>query len=316
MPKAPKGAKKRAQHAGKPGNAGGDEKRSMLVSANTNLGQHFLKNPQVVTSIIEKSKLQSSDTVLEIGPGTGNLTVKLLEGVRRVVAVEYDPRMVRELTKRVEQAPELKRRLELIHANVLKTALPYFDVCVANIPYNISSPLLFKLLAHRPPFRAAVIMFQEEFAQRLSARPGDTLYCRLSVNTQLLARVDQLMRVGRGNFRPPPKVDSRVVRIELKNPPPPVNFVEWDGLVKLCFNRKNKTLRSLFTSKKVIADLETSWKTFAALRGSSGETPDVKAMVEEVVGQERFDGKRPAKMDQDDFLALLVAFNAKGLHFT
>ena len=205
MPKAPKGAKKRAQHAGKPGNAGGDEKRSMLVSANTNLGQHFLKNPQVVTSIIEKSKLQSSDTVLEIGPGTGNLTVKLLEGVRRVVAVEYDPRMVRELTKRVEQAPELKRRLELIHANVLKTALPYFDVCVANIPYNISSPLLFKLLAHRPPFRAAVIMFQEEFAQRLSARPGDTLYYRLSVNTQLLARVDQLMRVGRGNFRPPPR---------------------------------------------------------------------------------------------------------------
>ena len=316
MPKAPKGAKKRAQHAGKPGNAGGDEKRSMLVSANTNLGQHFLKNPQVVTSIIEKSKLQSSDTVLEIGPGTGNLTVKLLEGVRRVVAVEYDPRMVRELTKRVEQAPDLKRRLELIHANVLKTALPYFDVCVANIPYNISSPLLFKLLAHRPPFRAAVIMFQEEFAQRLSARPGDTLYCRLSVNTQLLARVDQLMRVGRGNFRPPPKVDSRVVRIELKNPPPPVNFVEWDGLVKLCFNRKNKTLRSLFTSKKVIADLETSWKTFAALHGSAGATPDVKAMVEEVVGGERFDGKRPAKMDQDDFLALLVAFNAKGLHFT
>ena len=148
------------------------------------------------------------------------------------------------------------------------------------------------------------------------ARPGDALYCRLSVNTQLLAKVTQLIKVGRNNFRPPPKVDSRVVRIELKNPPPPVNFVEWDGLVKLCFNRKNKTLRSLFTSKKVIADLETSWKTFAALRGSSGATPDVKAMVEEVVGGERFDGKRPAKMDQDDFLALLVAFNAKGLHFT
>ena len=87
-------------------------------------------------------------------------------------------------------------------------------------------------------------------------------------------------------------------------------------MVKLCFNRKNKTLRSLFTSKKVIADLETSWKTFAALHGSTGEAPDVKAMVEEVVSQERFDGKRPAKMDQDDFLALLVAFNAKGLHFT
>jgi len=91
-----------------------------------------------------------------------------------------------------------------------------------------------------------------------------------------------------------PRRDSMDVEA-LKNPPPPVNFVEWDGLVKLCFNRKNKTLRSLFTSKKVIADLETSWKTFAALRGTVGETPDVKAMVEEVVGGERFDGKRPAK---------------------
>ena len=80
---------------------------------------------------------------------------------------------------------------------------------------QISSPFLFKLFAHRPPFRAAVVMFQEEFAQRLSARPGDPLYCRLSVNTQLLSRVEQLMRVGRGNFRPPPKVDSRVVRIEV-----------------------------------------------------------------------------------------------------
>ena len=357
MPKAPKGAKKRAQHAGKPGNAGGDEKRSMLVSANTNLGQHFLKNPQVVTSIIEKSKLQSSDTVLEIGPGTGNLTVKLLEGVRRVVAVEYDPRMVRELTKRVEQAPDLKRRLELIHANVLKTALPYFDVCVANIPYNISSPLLFKLLAHRPPFRAAVIMFQEEFAQRLSARPGDTLYCRLSVNTQLLARVDQLMRVGRGNFRPPPKVDSRVVRIEVRNPPPPVDFVEWDGLLRLLFNRKHKTLRALLNTKPTLRMLADNYATHAALRGAprasgdagsaaavlaaaaadadgdrpmgvdddddddaddaaAGSTADMKALIEEVLADPQFADRRPATMDQDDFLALLAAFNRRGLHFS
>ena len=81
-------------------------------------------------------------------------------------------------------------------------------------------------------FRCAVMMFQEEFALRLTARPGEALYCRLSVNTQLLAKVDQLMKVGRNNFRPPPKVESRVVRIELRNPPPPVNFTEWDGMVR------------------------------------------------------------------------------------
>jgi 18S rRNA (adenine1779-N6/adenine1780-N6)-dimethyltransferase len=83
----------------------------------------------------------------------------------------------------------------VIHGDVLKTALPFFDVLVANVPYNISSPLLFKLLAHRPMYRCAVIMFQEEFAMRLSAKPGDDLYCRLSVNTQLLAKVDQLIKV-------------------------------------------------------------------------------------------------------------------------
>ena len=108
---------------------------------------------------------------------------------------------------------------------------PFFDVCVANVPYQISSALVFKLLSHRPMFRCSVMMFQEEFALRLTARPGEALYCRLSVNTQLLAKVDQLMKVGRNNFRPPPKVESRVVRIELRNPPPPVDFIEWDGMV-------------------------------------------------------------------------------------
>jgi 18S rRNA (adenine1779-N6/adenine1780-N6)-dimethyltransferase len=77
----------------------------------------------------------------------------------------------------------------------MKQALPYFDICVANIPYQISSPLTFKLLAHRPAFRAAVIMFQHEFAMRLVARPGNSLYCRLAVNTQLLARVFHLLKV-------------------------------------------------------------------------------------------------------------------------
>lgn len=78
----------------------------------------------------------------------------------------------------------------------MRVDLPYFDLCVANIPYNISSPLTFKLLAHRPAFRAAVIMYQHEFAMRLVAKPGDPLYSRLAVNTQLLARVSHLLKVG------------------------------------------------------------------------------------------------------------------------
>ena len=86
--------------------------------------------------------------------------------------------------------------LQVVQADVMKAELPYFDVCVANIPYQISSPLVFKLLAHKPVFRAAIIMFQHEFAMRLVARPGETMYCRLAVNTQLLARVSHLLKVG------------------------------------------------------------------------------------------------------------------------
>lgn len=201
-----------------------------LVAPNTSLGQHFLKNPAVVTAIVAKASIKPTDTVLEIGPGTGNMTVPLLQQSKHVVAIEYDPRMIREVLKRIEGTNE-ERKLKVVQGDAIKTRFPFFDVCVANVPYQISSALVFKLLAHRPMFRCAVMMFQEEFALRLTARPGEALYCRLSVNTQLLAKVDQLMKVGRNNFRPPPKVESRVVRIELRNPPPPRELyrVGWYG---------------------------------------------------------------------------------------
>ncbi|XP_061224652.1 probable dimethyladenosine transferase isoform X2 [Neopsephotus bourkii] len=192
---------------------------------NTGAGQHILKNPLVVNSIIEKAALRRTDVILEVGPGTGNLTVKMLEKVKKVIACEIDPRLVGELQKRV-QGTSLANKLEIRVGDVLKTDLPFFDACVANLPYQISSPFVFKLLLHRPFFRCAILMFQREFALRLVAKPGTKLYCRLSINTQLLARVDHLMKVGKNNFRPPPKVESSVVRIEPKNPPPPVNFQE------------------------------------------------------------------------------------------
>ncbi|KAG1364305.1 ribosomal RNA small subunit methyltransferase [Cocos nucifera] len=233
-------------------------------------GQHILKNPMLVETIVQKSGIKPTDVVLEIGPGTGNLTKKLLEVAKSVVAIELDHRMVLELNRRFQGTPH-SSRLKVIQGDVLKYDLPYFDICVANIPYQISSPLTFKLLSHRPLFRCAVIMFQREFAMRLVAKPGDSLYCRLSVNTQLLARVSHLLKVGRNNFKPPPKVDSSVVRIEPRKPLPPVNFKEWDGLVRLCFNRKNKTLGSIFRQKSVLSLLEKNYKTLQALQLSQKE---------------------------------------------
>lgn len=108
-------------------------------------------------------------------------------------------------------------------------------------------------------------MFQREFAERLVAKPGDKLYCRLSINTQLLARVDMLMKVGKNNFRPPPKVESNVVRIEPRNPPPPINYQEWDSLTRIAFMRKNKTLSAAFKQTTVITMLEKNYKIHSSL---------------------------------------------------
>ena len=112
---------------------------------------------------------------------------------------------------------------------------------------------------------------------RLVARAGDPLYCRLAgFNTQLLARVHHLLKVGKNNFRPPPKVDSSVVRIEPRTPPPPVNFMEWDGLVRVCFGRKNKTLSAIFRQGSTLSVMQQNFELARAL-GVAGGRGDAAA---------------------------------------
>merc|ERR1719325_158316 len=301
MPKV-KSFKKGRQRPATSDAAAGGTKQAMIF--NTGLGQHILKNPLVVHGIVDKAALRPTDTVLEIGPGTGNLTAKMLDKVKKVIACEVDPRMVAELQKRVQGTP-FQSKLQIMVGDVIKTDLPFFDCCVANVPYQISSPLVFKLLLHRPFFRCAVLMFQREFAQRLVAQPGDKLYCRLSINTQLLARVDHLMKVGKNNFRPPPKVESSVVRIEPRNPPPPINFSEWDGLTRICFVRKNKTLGAAFTSTGVLLMMEKNYKVQCSVQGK--EVPEdfsIREEVDKVLDSIQFREKRARTMDIDDFMKL------------
>ncbi|CAK9817350.1 Probable dimethyladenosine transferase [Anthophora quadrimaculata] len=283
---------------------------------NTDIGQHILKNPLIIQSMVEKAAVRPTDVVLEIGPGTGNMTVKLLDKAKKVIACEVDTRMVAELQKRVQGTP-YQAKLQIMIGDVLKTDLPFFDLCVANIPYQISSPLVFKLLLHRPLFRCAVLMFQREFAERLVAKPGDKLYCRLSINTQLLARVDLLMKVGKNNFRPPPKVESNVVRIEPRNPPPPINYQEWDGLTRIAFIRKNKTLSAAFKQTTVLTMLEKNYKLHCSLNDKPvPEEFDIKKMINNILQNAGAENKRARTMDIDDFISLLHAFNAQGVHFT
>ena len=241
-------------------------------------GQHLLKNPMILSEIINKSGIKSTDTILEIGPGTGNLTMLLLDAAKKVIAIELDPRMVAQLIKRVGVSP-YQNKLQLIQGDVLKQKLPFFDLCVANIPYQISSPIVFKLLSHRPLFRAAVLLIQREFAMRLIAKPGTEFYCRLSVNVQLLSKVEHIMKVSKKNFVPPPKVESSVVRIEPIHPLPKINFIEWDGMLRICFSRKNKTLGALFKQKKIFEMIYQNYKKF--LKNNNENTISKKEEINE-----------------------------------
>ena len=173
----------------------------------------------------------------------------------------------------------------MIIGDFVKADLPYFEVCISNTPYQISSPLVFRLLSHRPLFRVAVLMFQREFAMRLVARPGSGLWSRLSANVQvgatrfslslgrplradsnykLYAKVDNVMHVSKNDFRPPPQVESSVIRLVPIDPPPPVKFEEFDGLNRIIFSRPNKTVRGNFQAKGVMKMLEQNRRTWLA----------------------------------------------------
>lgn len=133
--------------------------KNNVFKFNTNVGQHILKNPGIADAIVEKSFLKPTDTVLEIGPGTGNISVRILEKAKKLIAVELDPRMASEITKRVMGTPSQKK-LEVLLGDAIKLDFPPHDVCISNTPYQISSPLVFKLLSMPNPPRCCVLMFQ------------------------------------------------------------------------------------------------------------------------------------------------------------
>ncbi|KAG5472239.1 hypothetical protein LSCM1_03637 [Leishmania martiniquensis] len=302
---------------------------------NKGFGQHILKNPLAIAAIVEKAAIKPTDVVVEIGPGTGNLTEKLLQTAKKVIAFEIDPRMVAELNKRFQNTP-LASKLQIIRGNCLEQDFPYFDKCVANVPYAISSALIFKLL-RKPTFKCAVLMFQREFALRVCAQPGSEAYCRLSVNSQLLARCSHLMKISKNSFNPPPKVESSVIRLDPKCPPPAVDFEEWDGLVKMLFNRKNKKASSIFRTKAAVQALYDKYLSYRKMEGgqpvgtaassstpatpssSAGATSSIsleqfRVLLESVVADPMFE-KRSRMLDEEALMSMLAHFVKHGIHF-
>ncbi|XP_077253128.1 ribosomal RNA adenine dimethylase family protein [Tasmannia lanceolata] len=305
-------------------------------------GQHILTNPRVLDTIVRKAQISPTDTVLEIGPGTGNLTLKLLEVAHKVVAVEIDKRMVEILHNRVAERG-LTDRLTVICGDALKTEFPEFNICVANIPYGISSPLVAKLLFGANAFRSATLLLQKEFARRLLANPGESEFNRLAVNVKLLATVEFVMDVSKRDFFPCPKVDSSLVRIQPKPQSPDVDLYEWWAFTRTCFGQKNKTLGGIFKQKRKVLELLTRSKRKGKGRengngdderhevededenendedveenvGAVSEMSLFKEKIVSVLKESGFEAKRPSKLCIEELLYLLSLFNQAGIRF-
>ena len=214
-----------------------------LPSPNKRLGQNFLIDPNIVRKIVALAELNPSDHVLEIGPGRGILTEALCRAAGRVTAIEVDPRLHAYLETRQSELPNV----ELVCEDALVypiESLPIGTVVVANLPYYISTPLLFRLLNQRGLFPRMVLMLQDEVADRLVAKPGGSDYGVLSVMAQYAAEITKSFRVSAQCFRPRPEVGSAVVvlRTHKRTRLSQQEEFAFRALVKAAFAHRRKTL--------------------------------------------------------------------------
>lgn len=224
------------------------------------LGQHFLLHPHQAQRIVAALDLQGEDTVVEIGAGLGALTVFLAQAVRRVIALERDPELVGFLQKElfahdpgVEVLCQDVLEFDFRQAS-LNAGRPL--VVVGNLPYQITSPLLFRLIKHIPAISRAVLMMQLEVGTRLVAQPGTKDYGILSVLGQYYFRITRLFSLSPGNFFPPPQVDSVVVRLQPGMPEPVArDEAVLQGLVKAAFGHRRKTLNNNLVAQAAVFGL-------------------------------------------------------------
>ncbi len=207
-------------------------------------GQSFLIDERVAQREVEHLNPGSRDTVLEVGPGLGILTDILLERAGSVIGIEMDRGIMAYLTERYGD------RMILIGGDALKVPFPEFDRFISNMPYSISSPLIFKLLEHR--FRKGVIMVQSEFADRMVALPGTGDYSRLSVSVYYRAGCEIVESVPRSRFWPEPEVDSAVVILRPRRPPFRVEDQEFYlKLVDMLFQNRRKKIGTILKMRKL-----------------------------------------------------------------
>ncbi|VVB89159.1 putative ribosomal RNA small subunit methyltransferase A [uncultured archaeon] len=197
--------------------------------------QHFLIDKRVMNRIIEYGNLDSSDVVLEIGAGYGNLTELLAKRAGKVIAIEMDPQLASSIKE--------SQNLEVVVGDVLKMDFPQFNKVISNLPYSISSPVTFKLL--RCKFDFGILMYQHEFAKRMVAAPVSKDYGRLSVTVQYYADARILEVVPAAAFSAPPQVSSAIVKLVPR--PAPYTVKDEDFFMRFLiavFSQRRKTLRN------------------------------------------------------------------------
>ena len=283
------------------------------VRLSAKFGQHLTVNPGIIDTMIEAADIRSTDTVLEIGCGTGNITMRLLEIAKKVVAVELESRFAEETLDRAKAAG-FGEKFEVIIGDAIKCKIPKFDVCVANPPYNISAPLLFRLSSLN--WRRTVLMLQKEFADRLTADPGDSEFSRLSMNAALYFRTERIQQVSGGSFYPQSAVKSMIVRLTPRYPKPSFDFREWDALMRLCFLERKRGLHAVLSKGRVLAMMEAHYKSRCSVNGlipSLISFPDLFLSTLDEQGIARISTK---KISADTMQKLLKAFHKKGIYFT
>ncbi len=229
--------------------------------AKKHLGQHFLHERDIVARLVQAIDPRPGDRIVEIGPGQGALTFPLLQRHGALTAIEFDRDLIGPLT----EAARAHGELTVIHRDVLDvdfTALAAGTPIrlVGNLPYNLSTPILFHALDHAPAIRDMHFMLQKEVVQRMAAAPGSKVYGRLSVMLQAYCAVTPLFDVAPGAFRPPPQVDSAVVRL-LPRAPDAIGIddrARFAAVVRAGFGQRRKTLRNALSGVADSAMIEAA----------------------------------------------------------
>lgn len=250
------------------------------------LGQNFVHDANTVRRIIDAAHLPPDDVVLEVGPGLGSLTLGLLEAGHRVTAVEVDPVLAARLPRTVaELAPQSVDRLQVVSADAMRIVElpdPQPTAMVANLPYNVSVPVLLHLLATFPSLQRILVMVQAEVAHRLAAAPGSKLYGVPSVKAAWYADVRLSLTVSRQIFWPVPNVDSALVSLTRRTAPPAddVQVEDVFAVIDAAFAQRRKMLRAalgrLFGSSQAATDALVAAGVDPTARG---ETLDVEDFV-------------------------------------